>query len=151
MEVMNLVTPILTVRIMTPMTQTLTMQARVMLMIDMMPTQTGVLMLLIMMDSDNSEDNTVNGDSGAYKNKDYALIGDTDADGFCARSNSVSTYNTGDDIDAADTDADNSYAVYNGNCDPYDTNAQHFPTVLSSVVHRCLSIVSLVGYVHLKP
>ena len=54
---MALMTQILTKRIMTLMMRTLTMQARTMLMIIMMPMQTGMLMPVLIMDADNSENN----------------------------------------------------------------------------------------------
>ena len=59
--VITLVTPILTKSIMTLMTQRLTMRAQTMLIMTMLPMQTGRLMPLILMDADNSEDDDVNG------------------------------------------------------------------------------------------
>ena len=48
--------------------------------------------------------------------------------------------------DGHDADASSSE-----NVDPDDTYAQNDPAFLSGVVHRFLALVSLVGYVHLKP
>ena len=68
MEAMNLVTTILTERIMTLMTQTLTMRARTLLMMTMIPIQIGMLMLVIMIDADKSEDDAINGDTDKENN-----------------------------------------------------------------------------------
>ena len=103
MAVMTLVTPILTERNMTLMTQTLTTWARTMLRITMMPMQTGMLMPVIMMDEEKSEYDVVNGDSDEDNIEYYAVNGDTDEDGFGAdnaRTNNAGTENDDDFIDA---------------------------------------------------
>ena len=108
MSVMTLVTATLTERIVTLMMQMQIMRAHTMLMMTIMLMQTGILMPVMIKDSDNSENDAVNVD--------------TDADSFDydnGRAKNVGTYNNDDDIDA--TDVDHADAISNDNCDPDDT------------------------------
>ena len=122
MVVMNLVTPILTERIMNLMTQTLTMRVWTMLMMTMMTIKTGMLIPVIIMDTDNSEDDSVNGDI------DEDIFGAENT-----RTNNPGTDNADDDIDATDNDYGDAGSNENG--DPNDIYAEHEPDMLSSVVH----------------
>ena len=91
--VMTLVTPILNEIITTLITRTLTMRAQSMLIMTMMPIHTCTSIPVIMMDSENSEDVAVNGD--------------TDLDSFGAensRINNAGIDNADDDIDANEYD-----------------------------------------------
>ena len=127
MAVMTLVTPILNEIITTLITRTLTMRAQSMLIMTMMPIHTCTSIPVIMMDSDNSEDVAVNGD--------------TDLDSFGtenSRINNAGIDNADDDIDA--NEYDDGDADSNDFCDPNDTDAQHEPVFLSNVVHSFLAI-----------
>ena len=100
----------------------------------------------------NSEDYSVNDDGDADNREDYSVNGETDADYFGdnnARSINAGTYNSYNDLYT--TDADDYDSGSNENGDPDDTGSQHDPTLLSDVVQCFLDLVSLVGYVHLKP
>ena len=112
-----------------------------MLMMNMIPMQTVMLMPVIMTDEDNSEYDSVNGDADEDNSVYDAVNGDTDADRFGAdnnRTNNAGTYNVNADIDTTDTDDGD--AGYNDNGDPNDTDAQHETDFLSSVVQSCLAL-----------
>ena len=98
-------------------------------------------MPVIMMDEDKSKYDVVNGDSDEENIEYYAVNGDTDADGFGAdnaRTNNAGTDNAGDNIDV--TDAYDGDVGSNDNGDSNDTDAQHDPALLSSVVQRYLAL-----------
>ena len=94
-----------------------------------------------MMDANNNEENSFNGDADEYKSWDDVVNGDTYAYSFGAenaRTNNDSTDNADDDIDATYTDDGD--AGSNENCDPNDKDAQHDPYLMSSVVHSCITL-----------
>ena len=110
-------------------------------MMNMMPMQAGMLMLVIMMGVDNIEDDAVNGDVDEDNSENDAINGDTDVYSFGsdnARTNNAGTDNSDDDIDA--TDADDGYSGSNDNGDLNDIYYQHEPDFLSIVVHSCLAL-----------